>query len=82
MLCYGSVVVYSLFIVAQIVCGIIVLGHCFGIQYFVSVLVLQSSRWGKESGLLLTYFYCLLDIQWLSELCGSSSRCRVLACTV
>ena len=29
-------------------------------QYFVSFLVLRSSRWGRESCLL--YFYCLLDV--------------------
>ena len=36
-----------------------VLGPCFVMQYFVSFLVLQSSRWGKES--LLLYFYSLLN---------------------
>ena len=47
----GSAVVYSLFIVAHIVCGSFVFGPCF-VQYSVSFLVLQSSRWGRESWLL------------------------------
>ena len=40
-----------------LLCKVIVLVN---IQYFVSFLVLQLSRWGRESGLLLTYFYSLL----------------------
>ena len=45
---------------------------CFGVRYFVSILVLQSSRWGRESWLLC--FVCLPGVSWL--LCGSSSRCH------
>ena len=45
----GSVVVYSLFVAAPIVCGGAVLGLCFVLQDFVSFLVLQSSCWGRES---------------------------------
>ena len=41
-----SVVVDSLFIVATIVCGCLVFCPCFVVQYIVSFLVLQSSRWG------------------------------------
>ena len=37
-----------LFIVALIVCGGFVFGPCFDVQYLVSFLVLQSSRWGRE----------------------------------
>ena len=40
----------------------------FVVRYFVSILVLQSSRWGGESWLLC--FVCLLVVSWL--LCGSS----------
>ena len=47
-----SVVVDSLFIVATIVCGCFVFCPCFVVQYIMSFLVLQSSRWGKESWLL------------------------------
>ena len=56
-------VVYSLFNFASIVCGVIVLGLCLVMQYFVSFLVLQSSHWGRESW--QHYFYCLLDSMWL-----------------
>ena len=38
---------YSLFVVAPIVCVGFVLGPCFVLQYFVSLLVLQSSCWGR-----------------------------------
>ena len=40
---------------------------------FLVFLVLQSSRWGRESWLL--YFNCLLDAMWLLVLCVSSSWC-------
>ena len=56
-------VVYSFFIVASIVCGVIVLCPCFVMQYFVYFLVLQESRWGRGSWLL--YNNCLL----LSDIC-------------
>ena len=48
-----------------------VLGPWFVMQYFVSFLVLQSSRWGREGWLL--YFNCLLGIMWLLLFCDSSS---------
>ena len=38
----------QLFIVALIVCVSFALGPCFVIQYSVSLLVLQSSCWGRE----------------------------------
>ena len=44
-----STVVYSLFAVATIVCVGKVLSPYFVSQYFVSLLVLQSSRWRRES---------------------------------
>ena len=40
-----------------------VLDPCFVTWHCVSFLVLQPSRWGRESWLL--YFYCLLDVMWL-----------------
>ena len=55
----GSVVVYSLFIVAPIICGAIVFGPSFVMQYFVSSLVLQTSRCGRESWLLCVNCLCL-----------------------
>ena len=51
-----SVVVDSLFIVAPIVCVFFVFGPCFVVQYLVSFLVLQSSRWGRERWLLKIAF--------------------------
>ena len=36
---------------------VVVFGACFVVQYMMSFLVLQSSHWGRESGLL--YFNCL-----------------------
>ena len=47
-------------------------GPFFGVQYLLSFLVLQSSRWGREKWLL--YFNCLLDAIWLSVFCVSSSQ--------
>ena len=38
-----SAVVYSLFVVAPIVCGDSVLVLCFVVRYFMSILVLKSS---------------------------------------
>ena len=53
--------------------------HCFcclSLRYFISILVLQSSWWGRESWLL--YFICLPGVsRWLS---GSSSRCHRVVC--
>ena len=53
----GSFVVDSLLIVTPIV-GFCVL--CFVVRYLVSILVLQSSQWGRESWLLC--FVCLLGV--------------------
>ena len=46
----GSVVVDSLLIVTPIVgfCNCL----CFVVRYFMSILVLQSSQWGRESWLI------------------------------
>ena len=38
----------ALIIVAPIVCGDFVLFHCFGLQYFVSFIVLKSTCWRRE----------------------------------
>ena len=38
------------------------LSPCFAMQYFVSLLVLQSSHCGRDSWFL--YYYHLLDIIW------------------
>ena len=51
-------VVYLLLSVALMVCGGLVLGLCFVLQYIVSFLVLLSSCLGRESWLL--YFCCVL----------------------
>ena len=45
---------------------------CFVVRYFVSIIVLQSSWWGRES--LLLCLVCLPGVS--SLLCGSSSRCH------
>ena len=52
-----------LFVVAPIVCMGLVSGLWFVLQYFVSLLVLQSSRLGRESGLL--YLSCFLNVMSL-----------------
>ena len=65
----GSVIVDSLFIVALSVCGSFVFGPCFLMQYLTSFLVLQLSRWGRESWLL--YFNCHFDAMWLFVFCVS-----------
>ena len=44
---------------APIVCEGLVLGPAFVLQYFVSFLVLRSSRWGRKSWLL--NIYCVLN---------------------
>ena len=54
--CGGPVVFDSLVIVTPIVGSVIF--RCFVVRYFVSILVLQSSRWGREGWLLC--FVCLL----------------------
>ena len=45
---------------------------CFVVRYFMSILVLQSSWWGRESWLLC--LICLPGVSWW--LGGSSSRCH------
>ena len=45
---------------------------------FVSILVLQSSRWGRESWLFC--FVCLPGVSWL--LCGSTSRYYGFVCSL
>ena len=51
---------------------------CFAVRYCMSILVLQSSWWERESWLL--YFDCLPDVSWL--LCRSSSRCNGFVCSL
>ena len=50
---------------------------CFVVRYFVSILVLQSSWWGRKSWLL-----CLVCLHGLWLLCGSSSRCHGFICSL
>ena len=49
---------------------------CFVVRYFMYILVLQSSWWGRESWLLC--LICLLGVLWW--LSGSSSRCHGVVC--
>ena len=49
---------------------------CFVVLYFMSILVLQSSWWGRESWLLC--LSCLPGVSWW--LSGSSSRCHGVVC--
>ena len=51
---------------------------CFVVRSFVSILVLQSSRWERESWLLC--FVCLSGVSRL--LCGSFSRCNGFVCSL
>ena len=51
---------------------------CFVVRYIMSILVLQSSWWGRESWLL--NFVCLPGVSWL--LCGCSSRCHRFICSL
>ena len=46
------------------------------VPYFISILVLESSLWGRESGLVC--LVCLPGVLWL--LCVSSSQCHGFAC--
>ena len=66
--------IHCLFVVAHIDCGILVLGHCLVLQYVMSFLVLQSSRWDRKSWLL--YVRCVLKGMWLLSPFDSSSRCH------
>ena len=74
-----SAIVYLVFAVAPIVCEGLVLDPCFVLQYFVSFLVLQSSRWGGGETELL-YFCCVLTVMLLLSLFDSSSWCHGLVC--
>ena len=51
---------------------------CFVVRYFISILVLQSSWWGRESWLLC--LICLPGVSWW--LSGSSSRCQWVVCSL
>ena len=51
---------------------IFVFNPCFAMQHFVSFLVLQSSRWGKDSWLLCCY--CLLNAVSMLSFFSSSPR--------
>ena len=51
---------------------------CFVVRNFISILVLQSSWWGRESRLLC--LICLLGVSWW--LSGSSSRCHGVVCSL
>ena len=51
---------------------------CFVVCYFMSVLVLQSSWWGRESWLLC--LICFSGVSWW--LSGSSSRCQGVFCSL
>ena len=57
----GSVVVDLMFFVTPMWESVIVL--CFVVCYFVSILVLQSSWWGRESWMLC--LVCLPGVSWL-----------------
>ena len=56
--------------------SVIVLG--FVVRYFMSILVLQSSWWGRESWLLC--LICLPGVSWWLR--GSSSRCHGIVCSL
>ena len=51
---------------------------CFVVRYFMSILVLQSTRWGRESWLLC--LICLPGVSWW--LSGFSSRCHGVVCSL
>ena len=55
-----------------------VIVQCFVVHFFMSLLVLQSSWRGRESWLFC--LVCLTSVSWL--LCGSSSRCHRLVCSL
>ena len=50
----------------------------FVVRYFMSILVLQLSWWGRESWMLC--LVCLLVVSWL--LCGSSLWCHGFICSL
>ena len=49
---------------------------CFVVRYFMSIIVLQTSWWGRGSWLLC--LVCLPGVPWW--LCGSSSQCHGFVC--
>ena len=51
---------------------------CFVVRYFISILVLQSSWWGRESWLLC--LICLPGVSWW--LSGSSLQCHGVVCSL
>ena len=51
---------------------------CFVVRYFVSILVMQSSWWGRGGWLLC--LVCLPGVSWW--LGGSSSRCHGVVCSL
>ena len=51
---------------------------CFVVRYFLSILILQSSWWGRESW--LHCLVCLPSVSWL--LCGSFSWCHGSVCSL
>ena len=51
---------------------------CIVVRYFMSILVLQSSWWGRESWLLC--LICLPGVSWW--LSSSSSRCHGVVCSL
>ena len=55
-----------------------VIALCFVVRYFMSIQVLQSSWWGRESWLLC--LICLPGVLW--GLSGSSSRCHGVVCSL
>ena len=54
----------------------IVIVLCFVVRYFMSILILQSSWWGRESWLLC--LVCLPGVSWWLN--GSSSGCHGVVC--
>ena len=76
----SKAMVLLLFIVAPIVCGVFGLGSSFVVQYFVSFLVLQSYRSGRENWFL--YFCGILNAMFLLSFSVSPSRCRGFVCSV
>ena len=64
------------FLVKQFLALLSVIVLCFVVRYFMSILVLQSSWWGRESWLLC--LICLPGFSWW--LSCSSSRCHGVVC--
>ena len=62
----------------------LVLSRCFIFQYFVSILVLQSARWGRESWLF--YVYSDLNVKsllsFLTPSCVAMSWSLVCDCDI